>query len=181
MSGLEGYVDVSARLHAFSKEFPGGRVFTEDWGVESLPNGDSFVWVKAMASRFAGDPLPGVGMAWEQTPGTTEFTYGSELQNAEASAWGRAIRSVIIEQSGPIASKDEVQLRQAPLAKQRAAEVLKLCVAAGEDKSRLALVAIGVVASKDQKVGAIVNNLTPLQADRLVSCLETSNTNELVA
>jgi hypothetical protein len=53
-------------------------------------------------------------MAWEVFPGRTPYTRGSELQNAETSAWGRAIIAVGASDSKRgIASREEVRNRQA--------------------------------------------------------------------
>jgi hypothetical protein len=42
-------------------------------------------------------------------PGTTNFTRGSELQNLETSAWGRAIGALGIGIDASIATLDEIQ------------------------------------------------------------------------
>ncbi len=52
---------------------------------------------------------PGIGTAWEIVPGTTNFTRGSELQNLETSAWGRAIGALGIGVDASIATLDEIQ------------------------------------------------------------------------
>ena len=73
----------------------------------------SFLVVVAAAYRDRDDPRPGVGMAWEVFPGRTPYTRGSELQNAETSAWGRAIIAVGASDSKRgIASREEVRNRQ---------------------------------------------------------------------
>jgi hypothetical protein len=54
-----------------------------------------------------------VGLAWEPVPGKTSYTRDSELQNAETSAWGRAIVAVLAADTKKgIASAEEVQSRQ---------------------------------------------------------------------
>ena len=56
-------------------------------------HGEGKKWVmgSACAYRTPDDQRPGVGTAWELVPGTTNFTRGSEIQNLETSACGRAI------------------------------------------------------------------------------------------
>jgi hypothetical protein len=49
---------------------------------------------KAFAYRTPDDPRPGEGVTWEPYPGTTNFTRLSEVENAETSAWGRALAAV---------------------------------------------------------------------------------------
>lgn len=165
---LDNYIDVPARMAEFGNKHPQGRVYTESWGVENT-NWDTYVWCRAVAERYPGDVLPGVGLAWERTPGETPYTYGSELQNAETSAWGRALRN--LGGQGPVASREEVELRQAPIRPEQVEVLLKLCVEAGEDRSRLALVAVGVAAPKAKKVGEILTGLTPFEGNALAKQL----------
>lgn len=108
---LDGYVDVAKRLETFYARFPDGSVqmdpptFTEVLGQQ-------FVWAQARAYRHPDDPRPGIGTAWEQIPGKTPFTRGSELMCLETSAWGRCIRAVM-HVDGPVASAEEVTFAQA--------------------------------------------------------------------
>lgn len=60
--------------------------------------------------RHPDDQAPGIGTALEEVPGKTPYTRGSELQNAETSAWGRAIVAVGASVSKRIASADEMRL-----------------------------------------------------------------------
>lgn len=86
---------------------------------------DGHVIYRAECYRTPDDPAPGVGTAWEEVPGRTPYTKGSELQNAETSAWGRAIVAVGASESKRIASADEMRLandrRSAPAEPQRPA------------------------------------------------------------
>jgi hypothetical protein len=88
------YVDVAERIVEFRNKYPDGSLQPADLGkpysVEEIAGG-TFIVVVAAAYRTADDTRPGVGMAQEPFPGRTAFTRGSELQNAETSAWGRAI------------------------------------------------------------------------------------------
>jgi|GEM_PF-2835921 len=91
---LEGYIDVPTRMAAFYAKYPDGSV-QMDPPVFTTVDGKAFVWAQARAYRNADDVRPGVGTAWEQIPGTTPYTRGSELMNLETSCWGRAIAAVM--------------------------------------------------------------------------------------
>ncbi len=71
--------------------------------------GKKWVIGRAYAYRTPDDQRPGIGTAWEIVPGTTPFTRGSEIQNLETSAWGRAIGALGIGVDASIATLDEVQ------------------------------------------------------------------------
>ena len=111
MTFLDDYVDVAERIRTFYDKYPEG-------SLQSLVNpevvqaGDKwFVVYGAAAYRHPADTLPGIGWAWEPVPGPTPYTKDSELQNAETSAWGRAIVALGFE-TKKIASADEVRNRQ---------------------------------------------------------------------
>jgi hypothetical protein len=123
---LDDYVDVAQRIADFRELYPSGSLqpanpaepykIVQAQGFEK--SGDvaqqTFVVYVAAAYRTPDDPRPGIGAAWEVFPGRTNFTRGSELQNAETSAWGRAIIAVLASDSkGGIASREEVQNRRA--------------------------------------------------------------------
>ena len=111
MPAPEGYVDVATRIAEFYKTFPEGSLQTGE--PQLFHVGDkSFVAVQATAYRTPGDECPATGTAWEPVPGPTPFTRDSELQNAETSAWGRAIVALGFE-TKHIASSNEVRNRQA--------------------------------------------------------------------
>lgn len=124
---LDDYVDVAQRIADFRAMYPEGTlapldpaqpwrvVQAEGWDKDGKgPVTQSFLVVVAAAYRDRDDPRPGVGMAWEVFPGRTPYTRGSELQNAETSAWGRAIIAVGASDSKRgIASREEVRNRQA--------------------------------------------------------------------
>ena len=71
----------------------------------------SYVVFSAALYRDPEDLLPAIGTAWEEIPGRTPYTKGSELMNAETSAWGRACIAAGIP-SKKIASFEEVRNRQ---------------------------------------------------------------------
>jgi hypothetical protein len=108
---LSDYVDVPERIRLFADKHPDGSLRAEviHWPTTEVP----FIAVKAEAFRSPMDEAPGVGLAWEPFPGTTPYTKKSELQNAETSAWGRAIVAVLAADSKRgIASQDEVRNRR---------------------------------------------------------------------
>lgn len=104
---LKDYVDVAERIAEFREKHPEGSLQSEviRWPEEGFP----FVVVKAWAYRFRDDSRPGIGLAQENFPGLTPYTKNSELQNAETSAWGRAIVAVLAaDTKRGIASRQEV-------------------------------------------------------------------------
>lgn len=108
---LDGYVDVPSRMAAFYARFPEGS-FQMDPPVFTEVLGKAFVWAQGRAYRYPDDPRPGIGTAWEQIPGSTPYTRGSELMNLETSIWGRACAAVMpIE--GSIATAEEVVMAKA--------------------------------------------------------------------
>lgn len=114
---LSDYVDVPARIAEFRAKHPEGCLqpanLAEPYRVETI--GDrTYVVVVAAAYRTPEDTRPGIGMAYEQWPGRTPYTRDSELQNAETSAWGRAIVAVLAaDTKRSVASAEEVRNRQA--------------------------------------------------------------------
>lgn len=105
---LKDYVDVKERIRLFYVAHPDGRLVTTNVQVRRDPDDVPRVWVEACAYRTPDDPLPGRGWSWLVLPGTTPYTRGSELENAETSAWGRAIGALGIGIAGGIASRDEI-------------------------------------------------------------------------
>lgn len=114
---LSDYVDVPERIAEFRNKHPEGTLQPADpskpYAVVTI--GDrTYVVVVAAAYRTPDDVRPGIGMAYEQWPGRTPYTKDSELQNAETSAWGRAIVAALAaDTKRSIASKEEVRNRQA--------------------------------------------------------------------
>ncbi|MGH7743330.1 MAG: hypothetical protein ACREQ5_00710 [Candidatus Dormibacteria bacterium] len=111
------YIDVATRIAEFREKYPNGALQPADasvpYRIETI--GDQvYIAVVAAAYRTPDDPRPGIGMAYEQFPGRTPYTRGSELQNAETSAWGRAIVAALVSDTKKgIASAEEVRNRQA--------------------------------------------------------------------
>lgn len=115
---LGDYNDVAARIAEFREKYPDGTLGPADasrpYTIETMPDGQVFVVYIARASRHEGDTDPGIGSAWEPYPGKSNYTKMSELQNAETSAWGRAIIAVgAADAKKGIASREEVRNRQA--------------------------------------------------------------------
>ena len=121
---LDDYVTVAERIEQFRKKYPEGSLQCE-WQmllVPTLVKGEDGKWTqlerpiivaKAFAYRTPDDPRPGVGHAQEPIPGKTPYTKDSEIQNAETSAWGRAIVAVLAADTKKgVASRDEVQSRR---------------------------------------------------------------------
>lgn len=116
---LSDYVPVPERIVAFRAQYPEGVLTRLDPGGRLVPlefvsyAGSDWVIYTAFAYREPMDNMPGVGTAWEVIPGRTPYTRGSEIQNAETSAWGRAIIAVGAADASRIASREEVVLAQA--------------------------------------------------------------------
>ena len=117
MGFAEDYNTVPERIIEFREKYPDGCLRPADpahpFQVVEV-DGKTFLVVVAAAYRDPDDEVPGIGMAWEPVPGLTNFTRNSELQNAETSAWGRAIIAVgAADAKKGIASREDVQNRQA--------------------------------------------------------------------
>lgn len=112
-----GYNEVAARIVEAREKYPEGSFQPVDpahpYRIETV--GDkTFVVYTAAFYRTPDDPRPGIGVAWEPFPGTTPYTRNSELQNAETSAWGRAlIAALAADAKRGIASSLEVRNRTA--------------------------------------------------------------------
>ena len=105
---LDGYVDVPTRIKLFMARHPEGSLQMDPPQFVEV-EGKQWVIGRAYAYRTPDDLRPGIGTAWEIVPGTTPFTRGSELQNLETSAWGRAIGALGIGIDASIATLDEIQ------------------------------------------------------------------------
>jgi hypothetical protein len=111
---LGDYVDVKTRIALFYAAHPDGRLTTASVHV-SVDDDTPRVWVHAQAYRTPDDPLPADGWSWMELPGKSSFTKGSEIENAETSAWGRAIGALGLGIAGGIASADELAGKQRDL------------------------------------------------------------------
>ena len=104
---MRDYVPVSDRIDAFYRAHPEGSMQSEIVELTA-----ERVTVKAYAYRTVDDPRPGIGHSSLEIPGKTSFTKGSEIENAETSAWGRAIAALGFEVKRGLASAEEVRNKQ---------------------------------------------------------------------
>jgi len=124
--GLDDYIDVAQRIAEFRVKHPEGSLQPlnpeQPFDIRELVGTDkngkevrgTFIIYTAAAYRSPDDPRPGVGCAYEVFPGRTPYTAGSELQNAETAAWGRAIVAALAADTrAGVASQQEVRNRQA--------------------------------------------------------------------
>ena len=89
----ENYNDVPSRFVEMRLRFP--ELSVQQVKMEFVEvAGKSWVVYTAAAFRYPDDPAPGMGTAWEPIPGPTPYTKDSEVQNAETSAWGRALIAI---------------------------------------------------------------------------------------
>jgi len=108
----ENYQSVAERIRLFREKYPEGSLTALD---PSKPfeivqvDGQAFVSVAAVARRTPDDLAGGMGLAWCPIPGHDEYTRNSEIQNAQTSAWGRAIIAVLAADASKIASREEVR------------------------------------------------------------------------
>lgn len=117
---LGDYVEVKDRVAEFFQRFPEGSLQSE---VVELT--DSRVTVKAWAYRTADDQRPGTGLSFLNIPGSTPYTRGSEIENAETSAWGRALVAVGIAAGKSLASRDEIESKGGGEREPRGARVME--------------------------------------------------------
>lgn len=104
MAGFaDDYVPVNERIEAFYREHPDGSIQCE---VHTLT--DALVVMRATVYRDREDPRPSVAHSMLGIPGRTNFTRGSEVENAETSAVGRAIAMLGFEVKRGMASREEV-------------------------------------------------------------------------
>jgi hypothetical protein len=104
---MKDYVPVNERIEAFYKDWPSGTLQSE---IVELT--DTRVTVKAFAYRSEEDTRPGIGHSSVNIPGSTPYTKGSEIENAETSAWGRAIAALGFEVKRGVSSQEEVRNKQ---------------------------------------------------------------------
>lgn len=106
---LGDYVEVKDRLALLYELFPKARITTAH-SLTREPDDKPKVIVEAAVYRDEADPVPaGVGRSWMYLPGSTPYTKGSEIENAETSAVGRAIGMLGILIMKSIATTNEIE------------------------------------------------------------------------
>jgi hypothetical protein len=108
--GPQDYIEVKDRIQMFLDQYPEGSL-QGSWEQVEI-GGEHLIVYTARAFRSMTDERPGVGTASEPFPGKTNFTRGSELANAETSAWGRAIVALGIAAHKGVASAQDVRKAQ---------------------------------------------------------------------
>jgi hypothetical protein len=108
---LGGYTQVKDRIRLFYEAHHDGRLVTAEVRWPHPDDDPQRIAVRALAYRTPDDPHPAVGWSWMLLPGTTNFTRGSELENTETSAWGRAIGALGIGIGDSIATSDEIDAK----------------------------------------------------------------------
>jgi hypothetical protein len=127
MSGfnLGDYVDVPTRLAMALKKFPDLRIQESRPQIIEVDN-QKYVEISCTVWRDANDSNPMVAYCWEQIPGKTPYTRGSEMMNASTSCLGRALGFLGLGIGKSIASRDEVQTAQARQAPAQLAAVVPM-------------------------------------------------------
>jgi len=102
------YNEVADRVRGFNEEYPAGRINT--FAQIMIANGKEHVSVRAEVWKTRDADAPdATGYSWLEVPGKTNFTRGSELENAETSAVGRALAFIGFYAKGEsLASKQEI-------------------------------------------------------------------------
>jgi len=117
-SVLKDYVDVAERIRAWYEAYPNARIETR-----IVEHTEKRVVIEARAYRgvkgdsgandelgFMDDRPAGIGHSAMQIPGSTPYTRGSEIENCETSAVGRALVMAGLP-SKRIASDDEIKAK----------------------------------------------------------------------
>jgi len=101
---LDDYITVADRIVAFKTKYPEGTLQSV-----LLHHDNERVVMKGLAFRTPDDPCPGVGHA-EEVRAASHVNKSSAMENAETSAWGRALAALGfgVRKNGAIASREEV-------------------------------------------------------------------------
>lgn len=161
MGDLDGYIPVDERLRQFHARYPEGKVTSDVVGVGL----SSRVVVEAEVTRWPGDEaVSALGSC--AMPGETVYTYGSEYENAETSAVGRALVFLgFLKTDEKIASAQEVKQNSDAITEKAADHLIEICRGKDTSAVRLALVAAGVNAPEKANLPTLIRTLTPFQAN----------------
>jgi len=107
---MNDYIDVKTRITMLYTKYPDASIQFQFMGT--LDHDPEMIWGIAHVYRTPDDRQPATGTAQELAKGKTNFTRGSELQNLETSAVGRALGMLGIGIEVALASRDEVQASQ---------------------------------------------------------------------
>lgn len=156
------YVEVADRIRAWYEAYPNARIETEIVSIS-----DKLVVVKAQAFRGeTPDEKPaGVGHSSMNIPGSTPYTRGSELENTETSAAGRALVMAGLP-SKKIASGDEIRAKGGAVKSDPVAAAGKALF--GDDTAKDSPIVLGWLDAIDgandagelQKIGGEIAGLT---------------------
>jgi hypothetical protein len=108
---LGDYVQVKDRVAALFELYGKARIETT-YELTSEPDGKPKVIARAIVWTSPDDPHPSTGTSWLYLPGSTPYTKGSEIENAETSAVGRAIGFLGILTEKSIATSNEIAGKQ---------------------------------------------------------------------
>ena len=108
---LGDYVTVNDRLKAALAKYP-DLIVREDAPRIIEAGGKLFVEARMEVYRDANDLVPMIGHAWEEFPGTTPYTRGSEAANAMTSCLGRILGYMGFGITKSIATREDVQHRE---------------------------------------------------------------------
>ena len=113
MSGfnLGDYVDVPTRLAMALKKYPDLRIQESKPQIVEV-DAQKYIEISCTVWRDANDPMPVVAYCWEQIPGKTPYTRGSEMMNSSTSCLGRALGFLGMGIGKSIASRNEVEAAQ---------------------------------------------------------------------
>lgn len=161
----DDYITVAERIVEFREKYPEGSLQPWDknrpYSIDTINGNQCFV-VVAAAYRNDEDERPGVGMAYEPIPGSTPYTRGSELQNAETAAWGRAIVAVLAaDTKRGIASLEEVRQQEQKAAQPAARQTDKQAQVLADWHA-----AIDAVATDYEGLGQLLNQARSKRAPK---------------
>lgn len=133
---IDDYVTVPERVVSFYEKYPDGSLQSE-----VIELSDTRVVMRAYAYRTPDDVRPGIGHSMLGIPGSTPYTKGSEVENCETSAVGRAIAMLGFHVKKSIASSDEIR--------NKGGGEVRADVEKGDDGSLIGIVQVGDKATSD--------------------------------